>query len=455
MMDLPQAETLRDTNAIWAAAEQEYDIDTDGKTLLWFSVQHDQSGSCRLLVARGANIETRNFSILEVAVQRGHADIVALMCPHCKAGKELPSLESAIPLGIHDIADLLTRTGKFDYQCSQANGADLLMRDRFPERDCAAFQEWESFLFVRREGQLYLNRLFFDYALLLSTKVDHNAGLRLAKLLLKEPNPMADVNCRIKINGRFETPLTAAAEAGNLEMLAALIDGPTTNLSICGKYNWPALLHFLVSPQSTTTEKGRAFAQRLSIKTLDDDHFWFDTWETGLEVAFKNVLQFGNDTLMKQVIELVQGAAGISIVPLLIRANESSGLRWILNRPNMHASEVLPILWASLCDYFLSDPDSDALTLFIEVAEFLVECAFWDRSILVYLYARNFSFLKGIFYLLHETQATEETVEGLPQAFLDQCLLEEGADQGTFNAASRSAVHLGIRRDFAFENNLS
>jgi hypothetical protein len=43
------------------------------------------------------------------------------------------------------------------------------------------------------------------------------------------------------------------------------------------------------------------------IKTLDDDHFWFDTWETGLEVAFKNVLQFGNDTLMKQVIELVQG----------------------------------------------------------------------------------------------------------------------------------------------------
>lgn len=246
--------------------------------------------------------------------------------------------------------------------------------------------------------------------------------------------------------------MTAAAEAGNLEILAALIDCPTTNLSICGKYNWPAFLHFLVNPQSITTEKGRAIAKRLSIKTLDDDHFRFGTWETGfetgfktgLEAAFKNLLQFGDDTLMKQVIELVQGATGISIVPLLIRANESSGLRWILNLPNMHASEVPPILWASLCDYFLSDPDSDALTLFIQVAKFLVEYAFWDRIILAYLYARNFSFLKRFFYLLHDTQTTEETVEGLPQAFLHQCLLEEGADQGTSNAASRSAVHLGI-----------
>lgn len=191
-MNLYRAATLGDTNAIWAAAEKGCDIDTpdtDGKTPLWFAVQHDQSDASRLLVTRGANVETGNFSILEVAVQRGHADIVALLWPHCKAEKELRSLESAISLGFHEIADFLVRNGEFDYQHSQAYGTDLLTGNGFPKRDCAAFQEWESFIFARSEGQLHLNRLFFNYALLLATKADHNAGLRLAKLLLKEPNP--------------------------------------------------------------------------------------------------------------------------------------------------------------------------------------------------------------------------------------------------------------------------
>ncbi|CAI7613752.1 unnamed protein product [Penicillium viridicatum] len=249
-------------------------INGSGGTLVlyWFAVQYGQSDACRLLIARGANVETQNFRFFEVAVQRGHADVVALLWPHCEAEKEERSLESAISLGFHDIADFLIGTGEFDYQHSEADKTYFLMGDGFPKRDCAAFEEWESLLFFRREEQLHLNRLFFDYALLLSTKGDHNAGLRLAKLLLKEPNPMADVNCRIKINGRFETPLTAAAEAGNLEILAALIDCPATSLSICGKYNWPAFLHFLASPQSLSAEKGRTIAQKLSIKTLDNDH---------------------------------------------------------------------------------------------------------------------------------------------------------------------------------------
>ena len=143
-MDLYQAATLDDTEAIRAAAEQGCDISTsniDGKTPLWFAVQNGQSDACSLLITRGANIDAQNFIILEIAVQGGHADIVALLWPHCKAENEQRSLESAISLGFHEIADFLIGTGEFGYQHPQANGTNLLMGEGFPERDCADLRD--------------------------------------------------------------------------------------------------------------------------------------------------------------------------------------------------------------------------------------------------------------------------------------------------------------------------
>lgn len=330
------------------------------------------------------------------------------------------------------------------------------MGDGFPERDTAAFQQWERFLFVRNEEQLHLNHLFFDYALLLSSKADRNAGLRLVQLLLEEPTPMADVNCRIKINGQFETPLTAAAEAGNLEILTALIDHSNTRLTICGKNDWPAFLHFIACDQSIITEKGRAIARRLFIET-HPDHFLSDSrgtgLETGLEAVFKNVLRFGDDMLVKQVIELVKGAAGIVILPLLIRANEPSGLKWILQRDIMHASKPPPILWVLLCDYLLNHPHSDALGLFTRVAEFLVEKAIWSRIILKCLDARNFFLVRQVF--CHLREVTEDTIVGLPEAPTDQSLLEEWANHGLPNAALWHYTHSRISGNPAFKNLLS
>lgn len=164
-------------------------------------MQNGHLDACNLLIKRGANIDAQTSSILEVAVQEGHVDIAAMLWPHCKAEKEQQSLESAISLAFHDIADFLIGTGEFEYQHLQANGTNLIMGEGFPERDTAAFQQWERFLFVRKEEQLPLNHLFFDYGLLLSSKADRNAGLRLVQLLLEGPTPMADVNCRIKTNG--------------------------------------------------------------------------------------------------------------------------------------------------------------------------------------------------------------------------------------------------------------
>lgn len=71
-----------------------------------------------------------------------------------------------------------------------------------------------------------------------------------------------------------------------------------------------------------------------------------------LETVFENVLRLGDDALVKHAIDLVHGAAGTFILPLLIRANETHGLRWILHSDILHASQPPPILWVLLCSLF-------------------------------------------------------------------------------------------------------
>jgi hypothetical protein len=168
------------------------------------------------------------------------------------------------------------------------------------------------------------------------------------------------------------------------------------------------------------------------------DSFRIDSTGDRLETVFKNVLRLGDDALMKQVIDLVHGAAGIYILPLLIRANETNGLKWILSNDIAHVSKPPPILWVLLCNFFQCDPSSEALNTFIRVAKFLVEKTIWDRMILVCLNSRNFCFVKQFFYPLNEItprEVAEETLAGFSQAFTDKSLVREWAQKGFANAA--------------------
>ncbi|KAJ1714201.1 ankyrin repeat domain protein [Aspergillus flavus] len=207
---------------------------------------------------------------------------------------------------------------------------------------------------------------------------------------------MPDVNCKIMINGQFETPLTAAAEKGNLEILATLIDHPNIDLTICGKYNWPAFLHLLASPLSISTERGRVIARRLAYKAVPNRLF-IDSREIRLQGAFQNVLRFGDDGLVKQVIDLVRGAAGTLILPLLIRANEVDGLTWVLNCDGVSSKKPPPAFWVLLCQYFKRYQDQDALGLFTSVTEFLVEKKIWNQAILKCLWPRSLGFENLLF----------------------------------------------------------
>ncbi|CAG8015554.1 unnamed protein product [Penicillium nalgiovense] len=458
-MDLYEAARQGNIDDIKSAIEEGCDInapDENEKTPLWFAVQKGHSDACRILIAQGACVGKQGHSILELAVQEGHTEIVKLLWPHSKMGTQHRCLETAISLGFHEIADFLIGTKAFEYQHLQASDLEIL-KDGFSRREIAAFQQWERFIFVRRSEKLYLHHIFFDYALLLATKADRNAGLRLVNLLLEGNKPLADANCMIKIDEEIEIPLINAAEKGNLEVLAILIQRPDIRLTSCGKHNWPAFLHLLANPESLASEKGQAIARMLSKETLVDS-LLVDSKGTHLETVFQNVLRLGDDVLVKQVIDLIQGAAGTFILPLLIRANETNGLKWILNNDIANASMPPPILWVLLCNFFQLNPSSEALKPFIRVAEFLVEKAIWDRMILACLNSRNFCFVKQFFYPLNEVpprEVAEETLAGHSQVSADQTLISGWAEKGFANAALWSAIRSGIWKSPAFASLLS
>ncbi|KAJ5199365.1 hypothetical protein N7472_004569 [Penicillium cf. griseofulvum] len=458
-MDLYEAARLGSIDDIKTAIQEGCNInapDGNERTALWFAVWKNRLDACRLLIAEGARVEYQGHSTLEFAVQKGHTEIVKLLWPHSHIGTQHRCLETAISWGFHEIADFLIGTQTFEYQHLQASDLEILKNDGFPRRDIAAFQQWERFIFVRRSEKLHMHHIFFDYALLLATKADRNAGLRLVNLLLEGNKPLADANCMIKIDEQIEIPLINASKKGNLEILAILIERPNIRL-ICGKHNWPPFLYLLANSEILASEKGQLIARMLSKETLVDS-FPINSHRAHLEPVFQNVLRLGDDLLVKQVIDLVQGTAGIFILPLLIRVNETNGLKWILNNDITNESMPPPILWVLLCNFFQSNPSSEALRPFIRVAEFLVERAIWDRTILVCLNSRNFCFVKQFFYPLNEIpprEVTEETLAGHSQGSTDQSLIRDWVDKGFSNSALWSAIFSGMWESPAFEILLS
>ncbi|KAJ5753784.1 uncharacterized protein N7511_007937 [Penicillium nucicola] len=427
--------------------------DQNFRTPLFFAVHNGHIDACRTLIARGAIMDDDSQIILDLAIRGGHAEILELLWPYCKVETEYRCLERAVSLGFHDIADFLVGTGQFKYQLSDASEIEMIKKNGFQQQEMAAFQQWERYIFARGSEKIDLHRVFFDYALLLAAKADRNAGLRLVNFLLEGENPLADVNCMINVAGEIETPLTNAAEKGNLKILENLIGRQDIMLAICGKYNWPAFLHLLANSQSIASEKGQAIAQTLSTDTICDS-FLIDNKGTRLEAIFENVLRHGNDALVMQVIELVHGTAGMSILPLLIRANEAKGLRWVLNDRTAGTLKPPPILWVLLCNFFEENANTEAWKLFIQVAEFFVKNAIWDRMILVCLSSRNLRFVKQFFYPLREIQpreVTEETTRGLSQASTNQSLLQEWVDRGFASTTLWSAIVSGLWKSPAFE----
>ncbi|KAF3400195.1 hypothetical protein F1880_008358 [Penicillium rolfsii] len=459
-MDLHKAVRQGDLDDIESAVNEGQDVnalDKSDKTPLWLAVQKGHLDACKILLSRGARLEGGRSRILELAVERGYIEIVQLLWPYCQGERQFRCLELAVSSGFHEIADFLIGKSAFEYQNPQLSDVQNLLEGGLPRRGTAAFQQWERFIFVRRSENMKLHPLFFNYALVLAANTDRNEGLRLVNILLNGENPLADANCMINVDGEIETPLINAARKGNLEILSALIERPGTDFMICDQNKWPAFLHLLTNSEAIASEQGREIAQILT-KHVVADLFPFDCTGARMEIVFRNVLRFGDEPLVKKVIGLVHGAAGNVILPLLVRAQETHGLRWILNKDIEHAPKPPPILWVLLCSFIQRNPSSEAIKTFTQVAEFMVEKKIWDQSILICLVSHNFRSVKQFFFPLNEIppkEVAEETLAGLSQALMDHTLIESWVDKGFANAALWSAIIRGRWKNPAFESLLS
>lgn len=156
--DAARRNNLEDIRAIYDQDEVVDVLDKEKKTPLWYAADEGYFHACELLLALGATIMPGYHSALDTAIKRGHAHIVELLWPHCSGEPDFCTLENAISLGFHTIADFLLESGDFLQSPSQNN--QEFEAYGFPGRGCEVFQQWERFFFARREQHLRMNPLF-------------------------------------------------------------------------------------------------------------------------------------------------------------------------------------------------------------------------------------------------------------------------------------------------------
>lgn len=200
-------------------------------------------------------------------------------------------------------------------------------------------------------------------------------------------------------------------------------------------------------------KNGPDIARSLVSQKASSKPFAIDSREKGLKTAIENAIQLDDTGVVKELTSLLHGGAGIQSLPLLIKANEAEGVKWILNCDAMSQSTPVPAHWILLCQYFQRHQDKDALGLFMTVAGFLVELNLWNSLNVDCLHDRNSSFKKQIFYPVGEVppkEVTIETLAGLQAKGIAGYIEYSWADQGFANATLWDAIRFGLWRSSAF-----
>ncbi|KAJ5948731.1 hypothetical protein N7454_002038 [Penicillium verhagenii] len=424
------------------------DILKDVQKDLHDAVVRGSLDTIRALIEQGADVNTVQHNILKDAIEHNHEDVVDLLIPHCDPVRSFGALETAIFLGFYQIGDRLVKSGRFYHPHQWSGDSKYLEYVTFPDRhEPKVLENWGHFLRHHCE-ESEMNPLYFDYLLLLAAKFKENHDfISLFFTGSTKWGHKVNVNCKIKVESHFETPLTAAAENGNDNVLRLLVGHPDIDSTICGKKDWPAIIHLL-----------RNENWMYSLDVMDDlivhmpkKQTVLYEWQDELNIVFENAMRSCHPLAVKHVLDFVQGA-GARALPLMIMAGDTTGFKWILTRQAMNMSEPVPLLWSLLFNYIEIKTDSECFETLLYVAELLVKAEIWNPVLLQCLRARNFSFARQ-FCFWPPNEMTLTRWEFLPievsrMAFLgfrqasgDVALVKLWIDKGFADSALWNAYH--------------
>lgn len=239
------------------------------------------------------------------------------------------------------------------------------------------------------------------------------------------------------------TPLTAAVERNHSKIIRYLLEQPHIDVTVCGEYNWPPFLHLLRSIRSVSTPHGATLLEALSAEPLVQRSKNFQSATSGpFEVVFEKVLQSSASSFIGKVIDIVHGAAGGKIIPLLSlirchRPQDRQCLQWLLCIDNFE--HHLENSWLQICEYLEVNEDLEPLDLFIKAAEVHVEWKKWSIAIPMCLYSRNFRFAKQFFFNLWDkslSNLTHDSFRGYSVAVRNDKLIETWEDSRVCECSS-------------------
>jgi hypothetical protein len=248
MEDMFKAATVGDLATLKACIEQKScDVNTvhRGTTPICCAAANGHLEDCRFLIESGAKLklpEAPQISPLYSALGYDRLAVVTLLFPYCDPWWEFQVVERAISKGYYDIADFLLGSGQFMFNRDKTTSPNIVGASK---PDFATAQNWRQFILDRPDRLVALDPLYVEYALV-TGMMEHGKAWDMIEFILKTIK--VNINCRVKIDDDWETPLAAAAEEGNLEAIRFLLKQPEIDTTLCGKYGWPPFLCLLNNP---------------------------------------------------------------------------------------------------------------------------------------------------------------------------------------------------------------
>ncbi|KAJ6021137.1 hypothetical protein N7540_006641 [Penicillium herquei] len=350
----------------------------------------------------GAEVNDNEYEHLREAIKTNNQELVSFLLPHCNPERVFGGLETAISNGLFEVADLLLLSGRFRYPQGWATESEYADHMKFPARKGEeVFNRWRAFFMSRKDSTALemLDPFYRGYALLYA--VTSKEGHELIDLLLSDQDLEATLNCRVRVENEFETPLTAATESGNLSIIQSLIAFPQTDIEARGKYGWPAFIHLMCNESCADSPEKQAIIEHLAEKT--DTFPFLERWGKETDAIFKAAMSLDNDKIVMRAFEFISLIGGPLTMPLWVHSNHTELMYFLLQTDlfRRDTPKPSPATWLPICRYLARDGYKtfyQTKCALEDAVSYWVRMGVYDRTLKICLALEDFAFAEQFFY---------------------------------------------------------